>query len=152
MWTGRGRGRPDPVSASKKLAEEGGEGRLSQGQTWVSTERGCQACQEVGESPESWGLARRRECSVCHPQPLWSFRARGIRRAPPFSSDPRASCATLGPTSLELARSSHSWYMQGSLFCPLASFWFLKGEGLSLNPVPPFPRSHTFVWEAPPSR
>lgn len=152
MWTGRGRGRPDPVSASKKLAEEGGEGRLSQGQTWVSTERGCQACQEVGESPESWGLARRRECSVCHLQPLWSFRARGIRRAPPFSSDPRASCATLGPTSLELARSSHSWYMQGSLFCPLASFRFLKGEGLSLSPVPLFPRSHTFVWEAPPSR
>lgn len=48
VWTGGGCGLPDPVPASRKLAEEGGEGPPLQGQAWVSVARGHQACQEGG--------------------------------------------------------------------------------------------------------
>lgn len=139
---GRGRGRPNPVPArkkkKKKLAEEGRKGHPSQGQAWVRVARGW------GTRPaRRWLGMKRREYSMCCP--LQPSAPSGSKRP----LEPRPSALTPGPL-MQVWATPWNWQDRhtaricgGHCSCPLASFWFLRGERLSLSPDPRSPRSHT---------
>lgn len=74
----------------------------------------------------------------------------GDPQSPAFSSDPRTFFSKAwGPPPSNWQYRRTAGTRRGHSFCPLASFWFLKVERLSLGPprLSPLSPGLTFMWK-----